>query len=366
MPRSRLDEKAFNKELEAALAEHNHVAVIKAETSGMLRDLPGRRGAQPDVTVTRAGRERVLVENKYDNNPESQLTTQCEQRLARHWADGRPVRAVVGVLTPARMATSADVAAAIRAASDFRWAAWTTDNVRLPETGWLAGTAAELAGFIDRVGAEASDTEQYTRAVMESLDASADLITSSPSASKGFGAVLLQQPGVQTNRMAMAVMFNAVVFQSHIAKHHTGIDSPSQMVGAGTVTQGRVLKEWAKILDINYWPIFGISVELLRSVDDPAVAKPVLDELFGTADDVAAVPGSQGLVGRIFGELIADRKFLATFYTLPSSAALLAEMATDRLMVQDWKNRDEVAALQVAGHGLWHWCAAHGCLLSDL
>ena len=348
MPRAHLDEKAFNTELAAALAEHNRVAVIKPETSGTLRDLPGKRGSQPDVTVTRAGRERVLLENKYDNNPESQLTTQCEQRLERHWSNGRPVRAVVGVLTPARMATSADVATAIRAASDFRWAAWTADDMRLPETGWLAGTAAELAGFIDRVGAEASDTEQYTRAVMESLDASADLITSSQSASEAFGAALLQQPGVQTNRMAMAVMFNAVVFQSHIAKHHPDVDSPSQMVGDGIVTQGQVLQEWAKILDINYWPIFGISVELLRSVDDPAVAKQVLDELFGTADKVAAVPGSQGLVGRIFGELIADRKFLATFYTLPSSAALLAEMATERLTVNDWGNREEVAALQVA------------------
>ena len=348
MPQGRLDEKAFNMELASALAEHNRMAAIEAETSGKLRDPPGKRGLQPDVTVVRAGRESVLVENKYDNTPESQLTTQCEQRLERRWADGQPVRAVVGVLTPERMATSPDVAAAIRAASDFRWAAWTADAGRLPETGWLGGTPSELAGFIDRVGAEASDTEQHTSAVRESLDASATLITSHPSASQAFGAVLLQQPGVQTNRMALAVMFNAVVFQSHIAKHHSKVDSPSQMIGAGTVTQGQVLKEWARILNINYWPIFGISVELLQSVSDPAAAKQILDELFDTADAVAGVPGSQGLVGRIFGELIGDRKFLATFYTLPASAALLAEMATDRLRVQDWGNRDEVAALQVA------------------
>ena len=33
------------------------------------------------------------------------------------------------------------------------------------------------------------------------------------------------------------------------------------------------------------------------------------------------------LTGRIFQRLIADRKYLATFYTLPASAALLARLA---------------------------------------
>ena len=37
------------------------------------------------------------------------------------------------------------------------------------------------------------------------------------------------------------------------------------------------------------------------------------------------------LTGRIFQRLIADRKYLATFYTLPASAALLARLAIDKL-----------------------------------
>ena len=49
----------------------------------------------------------------------------------------------------------------------------------------------------------------------------------------------------------------------------------------------------------------------------------------------------------MFQTLIADRKFLATFYTLPSSACLLAELAVSRLHV-DWADREAILALKVA------------------
>ena len=348
MAKERLDEKAFNGELASALRKHLRDAEVDAERSGKLLDLPGSEGAKPDITVVRSGREPVLVENKYDDKAESELARQCEGRLSRHWADGRPVRAVVGVRTPVRMSDTSEVLAAIEGASDFRWAVWTAGSVRLPESGWLEGSAAELAGFIDRVGTEAGDIAQHIATVKTALDAAAELLKASPQLSEAFGEVLQQQPGLQTDRMAMAVMFNAVVFQSHIAKHHHEVRSPSQMIGAGHATQGKVLQEWNKILDdINYWPIFNVSTELLESASDPDAANAILGRLFDTADALAGVAGSQGLVGRLFGELIGDRKFLATFYTLPSSAALLAEMAVDRLDV-NWEDPDAVGAVRVA------------------
>ena len=48
----------------------------------------------------------------------------------------------------------------------------------------------------------------------------------------------------------------------------------------------------------------------------------------------------------MFQRLIADRKFLATFYTLPSSAALLAELAVERLDI-DWSDRASVTELRI-------------------
>ena len=53
------------------------------------------------------------------------------------------------------------------------------------------------------------------------------------------------------------------------------------------------------------------------------------------------------LTGRMFQTLITDRKFLATFYTLPESACLLAELAVDRLDV-DWADRAAIERLRIA------------------
>ncbi len=45
--------------------------------------------------------------------------------------------------------------------------------------------------------------------------------------------------------------------------------------------------------------------------------------------------------------LIADRKFLATFYTLPSSAALISELALSLIKV-DWSNSQEILNLRIS------------------
>ena len=49
----------------------------------------------------------------------------------------------------------------------------------------------------------------------------------------------------------------------------------------------------------------------------------------------------------VFQTLIADRKLLATFYTLPESASLLAELAVSRLDL-DWTDEASVMALKIA------------------
>ena len=79
------------------------------------------------------------------------------------------------------------------------------------------------------------------------------------------------------------------------------------------------------------------------------VAQDVPERLHAVASDLALIgaTSTQDLAGQMFGRLIADRKFLATFYTLPSSAALLAELAVSRLDV-DWADPEKVQALRIA------------------
>lgn len=161
------------------------------------------------------------------------------------------------------------------------------------------------------------------------------------------GEVLSQEGGEQSNRMAAAIMFNAVVFQHHIASHHPGIVRSLEEVRSAGATRALVAAEWDAILAINYWPIFGIARKLLNAIGDDDVAAAVLGDLYGSASDKVAHRATQGLVGELFGRLIVDRKFLATYYTRPQSASFLAEMAVNRLDV-DWADPEAVTSLRVA------------------
>ena len=146
----------------------------------------------------------------------------------------------------------------------------------------------------------------------------------------------------------MAILLNAFIFQAAIAGDH-GIEDPSALRGArGKASKIKVLDSWGSVLKINYWPIFKIARDLLERIPDRDAAG-ILDRLIGTAAELADIGATtlNDLSGVMFQRLIADRKFLATFYTLPSSAHLLAELAVDRLDV-DWGNADDVLRLRIA------------------
>ena len=128
----------------------------------------------------------------------------------------------------------------------------------------------------------------------------------------------------QTRRMACAIVANALVFHERIAGMHDQVQ-PLQLVCGDAIAnpQNAVLNAWTAILKINYWPIFAIAKDLLSHL--PAGdAATILRRLRETAQAISAtgVDQAHDLTGRIFQRLIADRKYLATFYTLPASAAL--------------------------------------------
>ena len=59
------------------------------------------------------------------------------------------------------------------------------------------------------------------------------------------------------------------------------------------------------------------------------------------------VDNAHDLTGRIFQRLIADRKYLATFYTLPASAALLARLAVAKMEGVDWSDAGAIGRLRI-------------------
>ena len=175
-----------------------------------------------------------------------------------------------------------------------------------------------------------------------------DACADSPATLEAIARELHQKDGEQTSRMAMAILANALTFHTAIAGAHD-IEMLDQLRGAnGRLSKGRVLDVWRHILtNINYWPIFRIASDILLPIRN-GTAQQILDRLSKVASELDALGATSqhDLCGRMFQRLIVDRKFLATFYTLPSSATLLAQLAVARLDI-DWSDRGAVGALRI-------------------
>ena len=223
---------------------------------------------------------------------------------------------------------------------------------RWPETGWLEGSVDDLAVCIELAALSDNQIASGMQILEDGIDQAAgrlrDACADAPNTLESIARALHQKDGVQTSRMAMAIVANALTFHTAVAGTH-GIATLDELRGANRrLSKTRVLDIWKHILtNINYWPIFKIASDILAPIRN-GIAQAILDRLALVAGDLVTLGATSqhDLCGRMFQRLITDRKFLATFYTLPSSASLLAELAVARLDI-DWSNREAVAALRI-------------------
>ena len=344
-----------------------------AEATGVFR---GAAARQPDILVTGEGGVPVVIETEYE--PARSVESDAVARLGEvidH--TGRNVEAVLAVRVPTELRDSpAGRLSDLVSAAAFRYCCYTAGAgagspgpgsaavagamagaaaVRFPARGWLSGSVDDLAGLVERVMLPDSVIAQGALALEHGVnDAAAvlDALDRRHRAVLGRVARLLRQDdGEQTRRMAMAICANALVFQAAVAGTHddiVGPSDPSLRTGLGRLSKRRVLTAWADILKVNYWPIFAIASDIVAALP-PAAASDVLDRLADVAEEMAGLGAvtTGDLAGQMFGRLIADRKFLATFYTLPASATLLAELAVGRLRC-DFGGRSDVVSLRIA------------------
>ena len=225
---------------------------------------------------------------------------------------------------------------------------------RFPESGWLEGSVEDLADLVRLVSVPQRAVDQATTTLQEGIDAAAKLLDEvdklRPGVTDSIARLLGMTNVPQTRRMACAIMANALVFHERIAGMHEKV-RPLHLVCGDAVSnpQREVLAAWTDILNINYWAIFAIAKDILEQLPAGDAAR-ILMQLRDTAQSVNAtgVDNAHDLTGRIFQRLIADRKYLATFYTLPASAALLARLAVAKMDGVDWSSAEAIGKLRVA------------------
>jgi hypothetical protein len=156
--------------------------------------------------------------------------------------------------------------------------------------------------------------------------------------------------------MATTILANALVFHESLSRGNGDLGQVRTLdefrTGKGGINKTAVLNDWQIILSVNYWPIFDIARRILEVI--PAnIAKTLLERLIDTADELVSnnLMRSHDLTGAVFQRLIADRKFLAAFYTHPASAALLVGLAitSDKTPAGGkWGKENDVINLRIA------------------
>ena len=223
------------------------------------------------------------------------------------------------------------------------------ETVRWPSRGWLQGDAEAIADLVERAAVSERMIADGLRVLENSVRTGTTMLRASPGPHlAAIAQVLRQEDGEQTARMAVTIIANALTVHDGVASAHEPVPSLDELASGGPLDKARTLEAWERILEINYWPIFDVARDVLTCIPE-AEAGNLIAYLRSAADELAAlgITTTQDLAGQMFGRLIADRKFLATFYTRPASAALLAELAVARLDA-DWSDRKSVEALRIA------------------
>ena len=329
----------------------DHSAV---EQQGVFRETARR----PDLVIRPPGGIPVVLEMEF--MPARSVEEDARVRLGKILRrSGDRIEQTIAVRIPRELSQvpQAELEERIEEA-EFHYCTYSLQKgdaaVRWPATGWLAGGVDDLASCIENVSLSERLLAEGTQILEQSIGEAAGKLceTAGAHALEKMAQALHQEDGEQTSRMAMAIVANALVFHTAIVEAH-GIETIDELriPGLNDVSKSRLLKCWQHILDnINYYPIFRIASDLLLPVPDGA-AKAVLNRLAQAAGDLAGMGATtmHDLSGRMFQRLIADRKFLATFYTLPTSAALLGELAVARLDAEtDWSNPDALINFRVA------------------
>ena len=313
------------------------------------RQIVGQPALQPDILITAPGRTPVVIEAEF--MPAYHAEEEAKGRLGLEVKNtARQIDAAIALRYPDGTADTDDLSAAV-ADARLSYCVCYQDETRFPASGWLEGSVEDLADLVRLVSVPQRAVDEAADALEKGIDRTASILgqlaESRPDVVTSIAELLGMSEVLQTYRMAGAIVANAMVFHERLAGLHS-VKPLSQLCSTSVANpKSNILDAWTQILRVNYWPIFSIARDIVEQLP-AAEASQLLSNLRATVEDVAATGANQAhdLTGRIFQRLIADRKYLATFYTLPASAALLARLAVSKMDV-DWSDADAIGKLKI-------------------
>ena len=145
-------------------------------------------------------------------------------------------------------------------------------------------------------------------------------------------------------------LVNALVFQEVLADYESQVQHLRQTLQSPDAISA-FADHWEYILtQINYYPIFHVSHQLLLALPSNPDSERALRSLARTALDIVQQRAAlrHDLMGRVYHRLLAEAKYLGTYYTSIPAATLLLKLALQPEKWNiDWSNFAELPNFRV-------------------
>ena len=325
---------------------------------------------RPDILVTSYARQPIVLESEW--TPASTVESDALSRLGRTLdprisTGNQKVTSTIAIKLPTELEghfLPAEIENMLLENRDlkFEYALFTgessTNYQRFPEDGFLSGTIRDLTIFVGNASVSPDALEKAIRILSDGVMKVVHTLRVAASRSEDWKlqiAIALKQDFRESQSeldqmiaISATIMINALIFQTRLAGNQ-GIRSIDQMLIQNDFSQSGVVREWQKIMKINYWPIFKLAIDLLTRVNPTIDANKALRIMGKTAKNLIdlGIDQSHDLAGSVFQRYIGDRKFLASYYTRPESATLLANLAIPE---NGWESPEKVTSFSIADY----------------
>ena len=231
----------------------------------------------------------------------------------------------------------------------------TTGTHRFPTTGYIFGSAANLATLIQLTSATKRTIEEVASVVADLVDSAA------ASLADGFTAEDVHEiaGGIEHHTLlsglrTIAILWlDALLVQSHLRSNGTYIDGkPIDVVPITDITVNGFVDAWRRIRNLNWASIFEPAIDALTRAGEisRSTTAIALEHLVRAVDEIESSRlGTHLEIGaELFPRILEDRKEVAAFYTTPATAELLCSLLIREEDPHDWSDKKVLVSLRFA------------------
>ncbi len=220
--------------------------------------------------------------------------------------------------------------------NDFEYIAYVPELY--PKSGMIKGTIYNIAFTIQITLTPTKQIEEYIAPLQACMNVIEKVVQNIGKDAKTEIAQLLNQPKhIQTWRMAGLILSNAMVFYDMIADKITlengkKCKTLDELKKNGSIMQKDLDSSWQDVLNYNYNPIFSIAKGILSILKEDE-SKEIIGALYTSSKKIRSrrMARSSDMYGKLLQKVIVDRDKLASYYTRPEAAALMAKLAVPEI-----------------------------------